>query len=94
VKSSLYIHSTLVLTSLTFHKPTLCCLSVEFYSITKHPPLGALSFLLTRAYKTLRNSQGEWLGIHNETSLVLVAIHTMKKIMDMVTLHQAYEQIA
>jgi hypothetical protein len=38
VKSSLYIHNTLGLTSLTFHKPSLCCLSVEYYRITYSPP--------------------------------------------------------
>jgi hypothetical protein len=42
VKSSLYIYNILVLTSLTFHKPDLCCFSVEFYRITYSPPLGAL----------------------------------------------------
>jgi hypothetical protein len=42
-KLSLSSHSILVLTSLTFHKPSLCCLVLIFTGSTIHPPLGALN---------------------------------------------------
>jgi hypothetical protein len=37
-------HNILVLTSLTFHKPSLCCLVLVFIGSPIHPPLGALRF--------------------------------------------------
>jgi hypothetical protein len=39
---SLSINSTLVLTSLKSHKPSLCCLVLIFTGSTIHPPIGAL----------------------------------------------------